>query len=446
VAVDDKSCYNYADQLTYSTDANIGTPEYDDHGNTTSFSGNGTPLVFGYNANDHNISVTQGSKRTEYLKTVTGDVLRKKEFNANQLTSSYRYVTGGAVLQTCSLTDDNNCTTVDRYLALPGNVSLTLSPNNQDTGKRVVYSLHNYHGDTALTLTTEGKTTASTNTLLAYGAFGEQLVAGTLGTTTASAINATDSTMGWAADPTRKQEGGYTTSFIQMGARVYIPTLGRFLQNDPIDGGTLNNYVYVADPINSSDYSGRWGIGDWWASAIATVRAVVKAVVTPTQANVRAAFSAVVNFISPRRSAAPSSGGGRPAAKSSPKLVAQNKPTFRSGVDVFNTKNTQPPRQASPGPAISFDPMKAITTAVDFAEGGAATGAILGCAVGAIEISIIASPAAAPVGCLGGGTQGATIGGIVGSGIGFIVGGFGLPGDSTFDWGPGQAINPFKKR
>jgi RHS repeat-associated protein len=156
--------------------------------------------------------------------------------------------------------------------------------------------------------------------------------------------------MGWAADPTRKQEGGYTTSFIQMGARVYIPTLGRFLQNDPVDGGTLNNYVYVADPINSSDYSGKSELSDWWASAIATVRAVVKAVVTPTQANVRAAFSAVVNFVSPRRSAAPSSGGGRPAAKSSPKLVAQNKPTFRSGVDVFNTKNTQPQRQTNSGP------------------------------------------------------------------------------------------------
>lgn len=316
VVVDDKSCYNYADQLTYSTDANIGTPVYDDHGNTTSFSGNGTPLVFGYNANDHNISVTQGTKRTEYLKTVTGDVLRKKEFNANQLTSSYRYVAGGAVLQTCSLTDDNNCTTVDRYLTLPGNVSLTLSPTNQDTSKRVVYSLHNYHGDTALTLTTEGKTTASTNTLLAYGAFGEQLIAGTLGTTTASAINATDSTMGWAADPTRKQEGGYTTSFIQMGARVYIPTLGRFLQMDPVDGGTLNGYVYVADPINSSDYNGKWGFGDFIASVVAVVRAVVKAVATPVVTVVKAMARVVSATSAPAKPASTKSATAGKAASS----------------------------------------------------------------------------------------------------------------------------------
>jgi RHS repeat-associated protein len=274
-----------------------------------------TPLVFGYNANDHNISVIQGTKRTEYLKTVTGDVLRKKEFNANQLTSSYRYVAGGAVLQTCSLTDDNNCTTVDRYLALPGNVSLTLSPTNQDTSKRVVYSLRNYHGDTALTLTTEGKTTASTNTLLAYGAFGEQLIAGTLGTTTASAMNATDSTMGWAADPTRKQEGGYTTSFIQMGARVYIPTLGRFLQNDPVDGGTLNNYVYVADPINSSDYNGKWGFGNIFASLMGALRTVVKRVATPVMAIVRVAAVAIVTRSSSSRPTVSSGSGGRPGAK-----------------------------------------------------------------------------------------------------------------------------------
>ena len=41
-----------------------------------------------------------------------------------------------------------------------------------------------------------------------------------------------------------------------MGARVYLPTAGRFLQVDPIEGGTHNAYVYVADPVNWHDYSG----------------------------------------------------------------------------------------------------------------------------------------------------------------------------------------------
>jgi hypothetical protein len=43
---------------------------------------------------------------------------------------------------------------------------------------------------------------------------------------------------------------------VEMGARQYSPLLGRFLEVDPIEGGTPNNYVYPTDPINSSDLGG----------------------------------------------------------------------------------------------------------------------------------------------------------------------------------------------
>jgi hypothetical protein len=43
-----------------------------------------------------------------------------------------------------------------------------------------------------------------------------------------------------------------------MGARSYLPTLGRFLQTDPIPGGSANPYDYAnQDPANQMDLDGR---------------------------------------------------------------------------------------------------------------------------------------------------------------------------------------------
>lgn len=42
-----------------------------------------------------------------------------------------------------------------------------------------------------------------------------------------------------------------------MGVRSYVPELGRFLQPDPIAGGSANAYTYTfGDPVNTSDPSG----------------------------------------------------------------------------------------------------------------------------------------------------------------------------------------------
>ncbi|MFV0318515.1 MAG: RHS repeat-associated core domain-containing protein [Microthrixaceae bacterium] len=48
-----------------------------------------------------------------------------------------------------------------------------------------------------------------------------------------------------------------------MGARQYHPVLARFLQVDPIEGGTNNDYEYVTDPINETDLTGCLVCDDW---------------------------------------------------------------------------------------------------------------------------------------------------------------------------------------
>ena len=61
-----------------------------------------------------------------------------------------------------------------------------------------------------------------------------------------------------------------------MGARVYLPVLGRFLQVDPVEGGTDNNYAYANDPVNEFDLDGNWGWGDVWNIAKKVVKVATK--------------------------------------------------------------------------------------------------------------------------------------------------------------------------
>ncbi|HKY15822.1 MAG TPA: RHS repeat-associated core domain-containing protein, partial [Microthrixaceae bacterium] len=62
---------------------------------------------------------------------------------------------------------------------------------------------------------------------------------------------------------------------IEMGARPYNPDLGRFLQIDPIEGGSANDYDYCnADPINCTDLDGQAP----WDAITRAVKKVVKKV------------------------------------------------------------------------------------------------------------------------------------------------------------------------
>jgi RHS repeat-associated protein len=213
---------------------------YDEFGNTTALPAayaGGTALTSSFYVNDMPATLEQGGKKLSYALDPSGRILETTSKEGATSTTIDNHYAGAEATPAWSSNPATGSWT--RYI---GGVGGGLSAI-ETKGTAPELELADLHGDiigTAKLSETEPKI-GQANETSEYG----------VPRTTITAKYS------WLGEDKASTE--LPTGVINMGARTYIPQIGRFLQTDPQPGGSVNGYAYTFDdPVNEADSSGEW--------------------------------------------------------------------------------------------------------------------------------------------------------------------------------------------
>jgi len=245
-------CYDYADRLTKSSDTSLTNPIYDAHGNIERLGVTSNPkfMYLEYDASGRNMGYQEDYGRSYDISfwRDDDDRITYRSVWGNEYSDTWNGYTGSGDAADFLMDEDTNV--IEKYLQLPGGALFTNRPNESTNAKKKTYSLPNLHGDAMLTTDAAGAQTGT----FTYDPFGKLV-----GTTVPNNLTGAAS-YGHLGQHQRLSETKIANQPTQMGARVYIPTLGRFTAVDPVEGANRNSYVYPPDPINNADINGEFPI------------------------------------------------------------------------------------------------------------------------------------------------------------------------------------------
>ncbi len=236
----EKHTYDSADRLT---DEGIG---YDAFGNTTTLpakDAGGTTLTSAYYADNTLASLTQNGETVGYQLDPGG---RVRETISSGTTSSdaigHYSGPGDAPTWTVEPVSGNwtrNISGIDGLVAIQAN------------GASPVLQLTDMNGNVVGTA--------------ALSESEEKLLSSERATEFGVPTTGKPSKYSWLGGALRPTE--LPSGVVSMGARAYVPEIGRFEQTDPIPGGSANPYAYTdGNPVDETDLSGQYVENDYVAS------------------------------------------------------------------------------------------------------------------------------------------------------------------------------------